>query len=159
VIHLDIAEVAQRSGIPASTLRFYDEKGLIASTGRRGLRRLFDPGVLERLALIAVGRAAGFSLDEIGRMFSPEGPPRIDRQMLAARADELDRTIRKLSAMRDGLRHAAVCPAPSHMECPTFLRILQAAGSGAIGARKREKAAQPSENPLRKRSHAGTRRN
>jgi hypothetical protein len=45
-----------------STLRFYDEKGLIASTGRRGLRRLFDPGVLERLALIALGRAAGFSL-------------------------------------------------------------------------------------------------
>ena len=150
MIHLDIAEVAQRSGIPASTLRFYDEKGLIASTGRRGLRRLFDPGVLQRLALIAVGRAAGFSLDEIGRMFSPEGQPRIDRQMLAARADELDRTIRKLSAMREGLRHAAVCPAPSHMECPTFLRILQAAGSGAIGARGR-KAPQPPANPPRKR--------
>jgi DNA-binding transcriptional MerR regulator len=56
-----------QSGVPASTLRFYDEKGLIASTGRRGLRRLFDPGVLERLALIALGRAAGFSLDEIAR--------------------------------------------------------------------------------------------
>jgi DNA-binding transcriptional MerR regulator len=72
VRHLDIAEVAQQSGVPASTLRFYDEKGLIASTGRRGLRRLFDPGVLERLALIALGRAAGFSLDEIARMFAPE---------------------------------------------------------------------------------------
>jgi len=72
VRHLDIAEVAQQSGVPASTLRFYDEKGLIASTGRRGLRRLFDPGVVERLALIALGRAAGFSLDEIARMFAPE---------------------------------------------------------------------------------------
>jgi DNA-binding transcriptional MerR regulator len=59
----------------APTLRFHDEKGLIASTGRRGLRRLFDPGVLERLALIALGRAAGFSLDEIARMFAPEGQP------------------------------------------------------------------------------------
>ena len=87
---LDIAEVAQRSGVPASTLRFYEEKGLIASIGRRGLRRLFDPGVLERLALIALGRAAGFSLDEIARMFAPDGRPRIDRQMLAAKADELD---------------------------------------------------------------------
>ena len=123
--HLDIAEVARQSGIPASTLRFYDEKGLIASTGRRGLRRLFDPGVLERLALIAVGRAAGFSLDEIALMFAPEGQPRIDRQMLAAKADELDRTIRKLGALRDGLRHAAVCKAASHMECPTFRRILR----------------------------------
>ncbi|QSI32523.1 MerR family DNA-binding protein [Variovorax sp. RKNM96] len=144
--HLDIAEVAQQSGIPASTLRFYDEKGLIVSTGRRGLRRLFDPGVVERLALITVGRAAGFSLDEIARMFAPEGSPRIDRQMLAAKADELDRTIRKLSAMRDGLRHAAVCPASSHMECPTFRRIVKAAGSGAIGRRRKRKTPHPPGN-------------
>lgn len=136
--HLDIAEVARRSGIPASTLRYYDEKRLIASIGRQGLRRLFDAAVLERLALIAVGRAAGFSLDEIARMFAPEGPPRIDRQLLADKADELDRTIRKLSAMRDGLRHAAVCPAPSHMECPTFRRIVKAAGAGVIGARSKK---------------------
>jgi DNA-binding transcriptional MerR regulator len=135
---LDIAQVAQRSGVPASTLRFYEEKRLIASIGRRGLRRLFDPGVLERLALVALGRAAGFSLDEIARMFAPDGRPRIDRRMLAAKATELDRTIRKLSAMREGLRHAAVCPAPRHMECPTFRRILRAAASGAFGARRKK---------------------
>ena len=138
--HLDIAEVAQQSGVPASTLRFYEEKGLIASTGRRGLRRLFDGGVLERLALIAVGRSAGFSLDEIAQMFVPGGTPRIDRRMLAAKADELDRTIRKLSAMRDGLRHAAACPAPSHMECPTFQRIVRAAASGAVKRSPKSKA-------------------
>src|SRR5579859_2178510 len=45
----DIAEVAQRAGVPASTLRFYEEKGLIVSVGRRGLRRLFDASVFERL--------------------------------------------------------------------------------------------------------------
>jgi len=133
---LDIAQVAQRSGVPASTLRFYEEKGLIAAIGRRGLRRLFDAAVLERLALIALGRAAGFSLEEIARMFAPDGKPRIDRLMLTAKAEELDRTIRRLSAMRDGLRHAAVCRAASHMECPTFQRILRAAASGAIGARR-----------------------
>ncbi|WNG60319.1 helix-turn-helix domain-containing protein [Archangium gephyra] len=134
---LDITEVARRSGVPASTLRFYEEKGLIASIGRRGLRRLFEPGVLERLALIALGRAAGFSLDEIALMFAPDGRPRIDRRMLEAKAEELDRTIRELSAMRDGLRHAAVCPAPSHMECPTFRRIVRAAASGAMSARRK----------------------
>ena len=139
---LDITEVAKRSGVPASTLRFYEEKGLIASIGRRGLRRLFEPGVLERLALIALGRAAGFSLDEISLMFAPDGRPRIDRKMFTAKAEELDRTIRELSAMRDGLRHAAACPAPSQLECPTFRRILRAAASGAIGAR-RKKAPQP----------------
>jgi DNA-binding transcriptional MerR regulator len=139
---LDITEVAQRAGVPASTLRFYEEKGLIASVGRRGLRRLFGPAVVERLALISVGRASGFSLDEIARMFAPDGRPRIDRQMLAAKAAELDKTIRELSAMRDGLRHAVDCRAPSHMECPTFRRILRAAATGAIGMRKK-KASRP----------------
>ncbi len=62
---MEITEVTRRSGVPASTLRFYEEKGLISSTGRRGQRRVFDAGVLERLALIALGRVAGFSLDEI----------------------------------------------------------------------------------------------
>ena len=56
---LDITEVARRAGVPASTLRFYEEKGLIASIGRSGLRRLFDARVLERLAFIALGRASG----------------------------------------------------------------------------------------------------
>lgn len=125
--NLDIAEVAGQSGLPASTLRFYEEKGLIRSIGRRGLRRLFDAGVLERLALISLGRSAGFSLEEIALMFGPDGRPRINRRMLTAKADDLDETIRKLSAMRDGLRHAAACPAPSHMECPKFRRLLQAA--------------------------------
>jgi DNA-binding transcriptional MerR regulator len=134
---LDITEVAKRSGVPASTLRFYEDKGLIASIGRRGLRRLFEPSVLERLGMIALGRAAGFSLDEIALMFAPDGRARIDRRMLEAKAEELDRTIRELSAMRDGLRHAAACPAPSHMECPTFRRILRAAASGAVGPRRK----------------------
>ncbi|MER6711516.1 helix-turn-helix domain-containing protein [Streptomyces sp. NPDC000877] len=124
---LDIAEVARRAGVPASTLRFYEEKGLIAATGRRGLRRQYDPGVLERLALIALGRTAGFSLDEIARMFAPDGQPRIDRRMLSAKADELDRRIRELGVLRDSLRHAAACPAPSHLECPTFRRLLDEA--------------------------------
>jgi DNA-binding transcriptional MerR regulator len=129
---LDIAQVAERSGVPASTLRFYEEKGLIASIGRRGLRRLFGAAVLERLALISLGRAAGFSLDEIAGMFAPDGRPRIDRRILSAKAEELDGTIRKLTAIRDGLRHASACRAPSHMECPTFRRILKAAASGTL---------------------------
>ena len=135
---LDIAEVAQRSRLPASTLRFYEEKGLITSVGRRGLRRLFDADVVERLALIALGRAAGFSIDEMALMFTQKGRPRIDREKLAAKADELDKNIRELSAMRDGLRHAAACRAPSHMECPTFRRILKAAASGALGTRRKK---------------------
>jgi len=78
---MDIGEVAQASGLPASTLRFYEEKGLIESIGRKGLRRVFSANVLERLALISLGRSAGFSLDEIAEMSTPDGPE-INRDLL-----------------------------------------------------------------------------
>lgn len=133
---MDISEVARRSGLRPSTLRFYEEKRLIKSAGRRGLRRVFSPDVLERLALIALGRAAGFSLQEIAGMFAPDGRVRIDRARLRSKADELDAAIRRLTAMRDGLRHAAVCPAPRHMECPTFRRLLRAAAAGSLDPRR-----------------------
>lgn len=136
---MDIAEVAKRSGLPASTLRFYEEKGLISSVGRQGLRRLFNADVLERLGLIALGRAAGFSLDEIARMLGAKGNPEIDRALLATKADELDKTIQKLTAMRDGLKHAVVCPAPSHMECPKFRRLLGLAAAGVIKSEENKK--------------------
>lgn len=129
---MDIAEVAKRSGVPASTLRYYEEKGLIASVGRQGLRRRFGPDVLDQLALIALGQASGFSLDEIRGMFAGDGKPEIDRQMLRDKADAIDATIRRLKAMSEGLRHAADCPAPSHAECPTFRRLLKAAAEGRL---------------------------
>ena len=128
---MDIAEVAKASGLPASTLRFYEEKGLIHSSGRNGLRRIFSENVVERLALISLGRSAGFSLDEIGKMFTPEGPE-INRSLLLAKADELDKKINELVSMRDGLRHAAACKAPSHFECPKFLRLLRIAGKKRV---------------------------
>ncbi|WP_437312981.1 helix-turn-helix domain-containing protein [Sorangium sp. So ce385] len=144
---LDITEVARRSGVPASALRYYEEKGLIASTGRRGLRRLFAPGVLERLALIALGQVAGFSLDEIAQMFAPDGRVRIDRERLTAKAEELDQTIQRLVSMRDGLRHAAACSAPSHMECPRFRSIVQLAAAGRLDLPERRASGKRRSGP------------
>jgi len=128
---MDIAEVAKASGLPASTLRFYEEKGLIKSYGRKGLRRLFSANIVERLALISLGRNAGFSLDEIYEMFTPNGPV-INRALLLAKAGELDRQITELTSMRDGLLHAAVCQAPNHFECPKFLRLVSIAGKNRL---------------------------
>ncbi|AUY47935.1 MerR family transcriptional regulator [Streptomyces sp. CB01881] len=92
------------------------------------------PPQADLLGLIALARAAGFSLDEITGMLGPDGRPSIDRLMLTAKAQELDVTIRRLTALRDSLRHAADCPAPSHQECPTFRRILRAASTGSLRA-------------------------
>ncbi|CAG2130338.1 hypothetical protein LMG31506_00795 [Cupriavidus yeoncheonensis] len=129
---MDISEVARRTGVPASTLRYYEKKGLIVSLGPQGARRRFADGVVDQLALIALGQAAGLSLDEIRSMFSPDGQPQIDRQLLRDKADEIDALIQRLRAMSHGLRHAAECPAPSHAECPTFRKLVKAAGSGAM---------------------------
>ena len=134
---MDIAEVAKRTGVPASTLRFYEKKGLIASVSRQGIRRRFAPSVLDQLALISLGQAAGLSLDEIRSMLLPNGQPRIDRLILAAKADDIDAQVRRLRAVSRGLRHAVACPAPSHAECPSFHKLLKAAASGAIEKRWR----------------------
>ena len=123
---MDISEVSKISGLPPSTLRFYEEKGLIYSGGRRGLRRLFHPNIIQRLALISLGQSAGFSLNEIAIMFTSKG--KIDRAMLLAKASELDEKIKELSSMSKGLRHASICKAPNHFECPKFLRLLRIAG-------------------------------
>ncbi|MNJ37469.1 Redox-sensitive transcriptional activator SoxR [compost metagenome] len=129
---MEIGEVARRSGLPSSTLRYYEEKGLIRSIGRRGLSRVFRADVLQRLSLIALGQAAKFSLDDIGAMLEANGQPAIDHQRLSDKADELDRTIQQLSAIRDGLRRAAACPAPRHIECSTFQKMLHAIGTGEV---------------------------
>lgn len=138
---MNISEVAKKSGVPASTLRYYEEKGLIASIGRDGLRRRFAPVVLGQLSYIALGQAAGFSLDEIGAMFSSDGSANIDRESLKHKADELDATIGRLKALSNGLRHAAVCPAANHSECPTFQRLLRAAGASKLAPPPKQLAA------------------
>ena len=134
---MDIGEVIARSGLPASTLRFYEDKKLIQPIGRNGLRRIYDTDVLDRLSLISLGQSAGFTLEEIAGMFTPDGP-KIDRKQLAARADKLDGKIKQLIAMRDGLRHASLCPAPSHLECHKFQQLLGI----ALKSRRRSKIQQ-----------------
>ncbi|MBS3652441.1 helix-turn-helix domain-containing protein [Pseudaminobacter sp. 19-2017] len=124
---IDIGEVADRSGVPPSTLRYYEEIGLIRSLSRRGLRRQFDADVLLKLSLIALGRAGGFSLLEIAAMFGQDGRLDVPRDELHAKADELQRQMAKLRVLRDTLRHVADCKAPSHLECPTFRKLMKAA--------------------------------
>ena len=134
---LDIGEVAAKAGIPPSTLRYYEEVGLITSIGRQGLRRQFGPDVLLRLKLIALGKSAGFALDEIAGMFGKDGSLNVPRAAVHQNADAIDRQIRELTALRNTMRHVAECGAPSHLECPKFRRLLNVAikrgGSGKRG--------------------------
>ena len=142
---IDIGVLSQRSGLPPSALRYYEEIGLIASEARHGLRRQFGPEALLRLSLIALGKSAGFSLIEIAAMLGKDGAPDLPRAELRARADALDSQIRNLAALRDTLRHVADCRAPSHLECPRFRQLLKVASRRGIaisrGIRKPPKSA------------------
>ena len=121
---LDIGQVSQQSGLPASALRYYEHRGLIRPIGRNGLRRVYAASVMQQLALIALGRAAGFSLQEVAGMFDARGQLVVDRAQLLRRADDLDAQILRLQALRDGLRHTARCTQADHLQCPTFQRLL-----------------------------------
>jgi DNA-binding transcriptional MerR regulator len=117
---LDIAEVARRSGLAPSALRYYERLGLIESSGRNGLRRSYLPDVITRLTLISCARSVGFTLGQIGRFLIATPDDTELRTRLAERADALDEEIERLTRMRDSLRHAAVCNHSPLVSCPHF---------------------------------------
>ncbi len=125
MILIDIGDLSKRSGVPVSTLRYYEEIGLIESLGRHGLRRQFGVEALTQLALVSLGKTAGFSLEEIRGAFGKHGLANLPRDALRRRADDIDAQIRRLTVLGKALRHVAECSAPSHMECPKFRRLLQ----------------------------------
>lgn len=122
---LDIADVAARTGLAPSGLRYYEKRGLIEPVGRNGLRRTYARGVIDRITLIGCAKAAGFTLAQIGRFLAATPSDTEFRRHLAARADELDADIARLTRMRDSLRHAATCDHTPLVECPDFKSGLE----------------------------------
>jgi DNA-binding transcriptional MerR regulator len=122
---LDIGDLAQRAGVSPATLRYYEEVGLIRSVARHGLRRQFEPRTLMQLSLISLGKTAGFSLEAMRGMFGADGMPELSRFALHEKADQLEAQIRKLTTLRNALRHVAECKAESHMDCPKFQRLMR----------------------------------
>lgn len=139
---LDIAEVAEKSGLAPSALRFYEKRGLVASTGRNGLRRMYEPEVLDRLALITCARGAGFTIAEIARFLVARPEDADLRARMAEKAHALDDDIAQLVRMRDSLRHASTCQHEPLVECPDFKRtfsseeVRSAVSNGAAEVRR-----------------------
>ncbi|WP_062986590.1 MerR family transcriptional regulator [Nocardia anaemiae] len=124
---LDIAEVAARSGLAPSALRYYEKRGLIESDGRNGLRRTYRPDVLDRLALVSCARAAGFTLAQIARFLVATPADTELRRHMAEKARQLDEDIARLTRMRDSLRHATTCTHRPLVECPDFKQTFGSA--------------------------------
>ena len=111
---LTIGEVAARSGIATSALRFYEAQGLLTASRTSGNQRRYARSVLRRLALIQAGRAAGIPLERIraalGTLPSGRTPTRRDWERLSrAWRDDLERQIATLGAIRDRLTTCIGC--------------------------------------------------
>lgn len=121
---LDIGRVAKLSGVAPSTLRFYEKKGLITPIGRNGLRRQYRQDVLHTLQLIALGQAAGFTLEEMRGMFDAQGKVTIEREKMLERARAIDKAILRLQLLSRGLKHVANCTQPDHSQCHEFQKTV-----------------------------------
>lgn len=122
---LDIAEVSDRSGVSASGLRYYEKRKLISAVARNGLRRQYEPAVLQELALICLAKSAGFTLGEIGSVLGRPETRVIPRNTLIDKADDLEERAERLGNLAKMLRHVANCPVKNHFECSRFQKLLK----------------------------------
>ena len=116
---IDIGDVAARSGMAPSTLRFYEREQIIVSDERKGLRRQFRPEVLTTLAVVAMCRQAGFSLEEIKALLATGGRPTW-KKFAARKRDELRAQAAHLTTTADQLDHALRCPSRNVFDCEHF---------------------------------------
>jgi MerR family transcriptional regulator, redox-sensitive transcriptional activator SoxR len=137
---LTIGEVAKRSGVPHTALRFYEERGLIAAERTAGNQRKYARAVLRRLAFIRTAQRVGLSLEEIRDALAtlPEGrtPTKADWARLSNRwRGELDARIDSMQRLRDRLTACIGCGCLSLKSCHLMNHDDALAGLGPGAAR------------------------
>lgn len=125
---ITISELAALFKTQSSTIRYYEEIGLIHSIGRKGLQRVFSKNVITTMQLIILGKKANFSLDELKQMLAVKEAP-IAKDVLLKKADDIDQYIQQLDVLRNGLRHVAQCNFENPLECPKFQKIMKIYGT------------------------------
>lgn len=119
---LTITDVARRSGVASSALRFYEERGLIRSERAGSGHRRYPRSVLRRVAFIVFAQRIGLSLDEIGaelaKLPSDRIPTRRDWSRLSAQwTKRIDQRIAELERLRSGLTECIGCGCLSINRC------------------------------------------
>ena len=105
---MQIGELAKRSGVQSSAIRYYESIGLLTPQGRVGGRRIFVEEALERLTVIAFAKQAGFTLREIRELFSGFRASRW-KPLAQRKIVELDETVARIASMRSFLMKAIRC--------------------------------------------------
>ena len=122
-----IGELARRTRVATSALRYYERIGLLSPAARAGGRRHYPPSSAERVALIRLCQDAGFTLAEIGRLlfaFSRGG--RAWGHLGERKIAELDARIAEAQRAKELVTHALECPHRDIFACPNFRSALEA---------------------------------
>ena len=146
---LAIGEVARRAGVSVATLRYYEERGLVACTRTSGNQRRYPRWVLRRLAFIAAGQRVGLTLDQVGQALSTLPNDRAPKQQDWARLGDIWRQqvaerVRELQSLQDTLDGCLGCGCLSTTRCPLFNPGDEAASEGA-GSRWLRDATRPAQ--------------
>lgn len=115
---LTIGEVARRAGVAATTLRYYEQIGLVSAPARLGGQRRYDDAVLARLEVIRLCKSAGFALEEIQLLFADDAPGRpASRALAEAKLAEIDAQLESLARARAVIEWGMRCTCPSIDAC------------------------------------------
>ena len=120
---LSIGELSERTGVPTSTLRYYDELRLVRPATRVAGRRRYPASAVRDVGLIVFFREIGFSLAEIERFIAGERQSR--RELIDHKLAELAEQQHRIEVARSALEHGLKCPADEHVECPRFWSIIE----------------------------------
>ncbi|WP_238845193.1 MerR family transcriptional regulator [Nocardia terpenica] len=120
---MSIGELSERTGVPATTLRYYDELGLVRPEGRASGRRRYAASAVRDVGVIVLFREIGFSLAEIEHFIVGEQQCR--REMIDQKLAELAEQQHRIEVARAALEHGRQCPAGEPMKCSRFWSIIE----------------------------------
>lgn len=119
---LSIGELSGRTGVPATTLRYYDDLGLVRPAARSAGRRRYAASAVRDVGVILFFREIGFSLAEIGRFLA--GGRQCQREMIDHKLAELAEQQHRIEVARTALEHGRQCPASEPLKCSRFWSII-----------------------------------
>jgi DNA-binding transcriptional MerR regulator len=120
---LTIGELAERSGVAPTALRYYDELGLVRPATRSSGRRRYAESAVAEVGAIRFFREVGFSLAEISSFLTARDR-RSRQDIIAGKLAELSEQQHRIEVAREALEHGQRCPAGDPLRCSRFWSII-----------------------------------
>jgi DNA-binding transcriptional MerR regulator len=127
---ITIGELARRTGVATSALRYWEELGLMPAPSRVSGQRRYPPSAVQTVGIILFMRDVGFSLRELKTLIAPGPTPDGWRQLAQRKLTELDQRIAHSQAARTAIAHALACPNQNILQCPNFASVVTARLAG-----------------------------